>query len=85
MFTKKYTFSVTKENETQIEIPFEFLSKEEMASDYDMTEPLGSIEHAISYVPFLTCHVNLLYEGRHREHREDGRGQPEGEDQDLCN
>ena len=43
VFSKKYTFQVTKENETQIEVPFEFLSKEEMASDYDMKEPLGRI------------------------------------------
>ena len=39
-FVKRYTFSVTKENETSMDIPFEFLSKEEMAEDpYHMNEP----------------------------------------------
>ena len=40
IFAKRYTFTVTKEKETEIEVPFEFLSKEEMANDHNMTELL---------------------------------------------
>ena len=40
-FVKRFSISSTKEKEEEVNIPFEFVSEEEMANDYDMSANLG--------------------------------------------
>ena len=40
-FIKRFSITSTKEKEEEVNIPFEFVSEEDMANDYGMTENHG--------------------------------------------
>ena len=39
-FIKRFSFTTTRENELQVEVPFEYLSKEEMSTEHGLSELL---------------------------------------------
>ena len=57
-FSKKYRSTTKKEKECEVEVGFEYLSKEDMADSHQMSELLGSPIRTHVYVHYIRVHTH---------------------------